>query len=423
MTLIDTPGILSGSKQTMGRNYDFAEIVKWFAERSDLILLLFDAHKIDISDELKTVIESLHQHDEKMRLVLNKADALTTEEIMHVYGGTMWFLGKVFKTPEVKRSYMSSFWDQPLKNEELKRFMTEERERLLADLYALPAGARTRKVNEFIKRVRKGRAHCLVFNHLRKSMPSMMGKAKAKERLLAGLPDEFRKVAQASNVPLNDFPNPYEYAEALATYDLSKLPKASKELLQLYEDVIEQDLPGILQHFTSAPGAAPQSRSTLENDGELRGWLHKQATSGKWQWRYFVLCARGVPYCVRATAWRSTYPRAGARARSSTTGGPRSPNPVARWTSRGAPPSPSPSRTGRSRFASRRATGPTTSRPPRATRCPSGCCACSTTPRGASKVAVSRSRVMSMHLEQADPRLRRIPRSGGQVERPWLEAR
>jgi len=271
LTLIDTPGILSGSKQTMGRNYDFAEIVKWFAERSDLILLLFDAHKIDISDELKTVIESLHQHDEKMRLVLNKADALTTEEIMHVYGGTMWFLGKVFKTPEVKRSYMSSFWDQPLKNEELKRFMTEERERLLADLYVLPAGARTRKVNEFIKRVRKGRAHCLVFNHLRKSMPSMMGKAKAKERLLAGLPDEFRKVAQASNVPLNEFPNPYEYAEALSTYDLSKLPKASKELLQLYEDVIEQDLPGILQHFTSAPGAAPQSRSTLENDGELRG--------------------------------------------------------------------------------------------------------------------------------------------------------
>ena len=132
----------------MGRNYDFAEIVKWFAERSDLILLLFDAHKIDISDELKTVIESLHQHDEKMRLVLNKADALTTEEIMHVYGGTMWFLGKVFKTPEVKRSYMSSFWDKPLRNPELERFMSEERERLLADLYALPAGARTRKVND-----------------------------------------------------------------------------------------------------------------------------------------------------------------------------------------------------------------------------------------------------------------------------------
>ena len=302
LTLIDTPGILAGSKQTMGRNYDFAEIVKWFAERSDLILLLFDAHKIDISDELKTVIESLHQHDEKMRLVLNKADALTTEEIMHVYGGTMWFLGKVFKTPEVKRSYMSSFWDKPLRNPELERFMSEERERLLADLYALPAGARTRKVNEFIKRVRKGRAHCLVFNHLRRSMPSMMGKAKAKERLLSTLPDEFRKVAQQANVPLNDFPNPYEYAQTLATYDLSKLPKASKETLQLYEDVIERDLPGIMQH-------SPRRRARRRR---RRPRCNPTAS-----------CAAGSTSRPRRASGSGATSRCG-RARLSTTGGRRS---------------------------------------------------------------------------------------------------
>mmetsp|Transcript_23143 Transcript_23143/g.69577 ORF Transcript_23143/g.69577 Transcript_23143/m.69577 type:complete len:506 (-) Transcript_23143:38-1555(-) len=298
LTLIDTPGILAGSKQTMGRNYDFASIVKWFAERSDMILLLFDAHKIDISDELKSVIESLHQHDEKMRLVLNKADALTTEEIMHVYGGTMWFLGKVFKTPEVKRSYMSSFWEKPLKNAELERFMTEERERLLSDLYALPQGARTRKVNEFIKRVRAGRAHCLVFNHLRKEMPTMMGKAKAKERLLANLPDEFRKISQNTNVPLNDFPNPYDYQKLLATYDFSKLPKASKEMLQTYEDVIERDLPGIMQHFTSRPSDAPGGGGGGggERVEELKGWLHKQSTNGRWQRRYFILRDQKLEY-------------------------------------------------------------------------------------------------------------------------------
>jgi len=34
--------VLSGEKQKLNRNYDFDQIVKWFAERVDLIILLFD---------------------------------------------------------------------------------------------------------------------------------------------------------------------------------------------------------------------------------------------------------------------------------------------------------------------------------------------------------------------------------------------
>jgi len=41
------------------KSYDFPKVCGWFAERADMILLLFDAHKLDISDEFKTVIESL----------------------------------------------------------------------------------------------------------------------------------------------------------------------------------------------------------------------------------------------------------------------------------------------------------------------------------------------------------------------------
>lgn len=40
------PGVLSGEKQRIGRSYDFSELVSYFAERADMIILLFDAHKV-----------------------------------------------------------------------------------------------------------------------------------------------------------------------------------------------------------------------------------------------------------------------------------------------------------------------------------------------------------------------------------------
>ena len=51
----------------MDRGYEFIGVLEWFAERVDRILLLFDAHKLDISDEFKRSIEALRGHDDKIR--------------------------------------------------------------------------------------------------------------------------------------------------------------------------------------------------------------------------------------------------------------------------------------------------------------------------------------------------------------------
>lgn len=55
VTLVDTPGVLSGEKQRIERTYNFIDVCSWFATRCDLILLMFDPHKLDISDEYKAV--------------------------------------------------------------------------------------------------------------------------------------------------------------------------------------------------------------------------------------------------------------------------------------------------------------------------------------------------------------------------------
>ena len=82
VTLVDTPGILSGQKQRLGRNYDYEQVMKWFAERADLIIIMFDAHKLDISDELKGAIDVLKGHEDKIRCILNKADQIDRQQLM-----------------------------------------------------------------------------------------------------------------------------------------------------------------------------------------------------------------------------------------------------------------------------------------------------------------------------------------------------
>ena len=55
-----------------------------------------------VSDEFKQVISTLKGHDDKVRVVLNKADQVDMQQLMRVYGALMWSLGKVFRSPEAR---------------------------------------------------------------------------------------------------------------------------------------------------------------------------------------------------------------------------------------------------------------------------------------------------------------------------------
>ena len=114
LTIIDTPGVLSGEKQTKGRSYNYSEVLDWFAERSDMIILVFDVQKLDISDEMGEAINNLQKHYDKIRVVLNKADSISHQNLLKVYGALLWSLGRVITTPEVTKVYIGSFWDKPL---------------------------------------------------------------------------------------------------------------------------------------------------------------------------------------------------------------------------------------------------------------------------------------------------------------------
>ena len=49
--------------------------------KGDMILLMFDAHKLDISTELRETIENLKGNERKCFLLLNKCDTVTGNKI------------------------------------------------------------------------------------------------------------------------------------------------------------------------------------------------------------------------------------------------------------------------------------------------------------------------------------------------------
>lgn len=50
------------------------------------------------------------------------------------------------------------------------------------------------QINEFVKRARSAVIHAYIVSHLKKQMPTMIGKAKAQQKLIDNLGDEFVKV-------------------------------------------------------------------------------------------------------------------------------------------------------------------------------------------------------------------------------------
>ena len=62
--IVDTPGTLDGPGT---RNYNFPEVMGWFARRAILIIIFFDVNKMGVSTEMKSVLDNIQGNEEKIR--------------------------------------------------------------------------------------------------------------------------------------------------------------------------------------------------------------------------------------------------------------------------------------------------------------------------------------------------------------------
>lgn len=251
ISIIDTPGILSGEKQRVNRGYDFNKVITWFAERVDRIVLLFDAHKLDISDEFHEALKAIHGHDDKIRVVLNKSDQVTTQQLMRVYGALMWSLGKVITTPEVPRVYIGSFWDQPFRYSENRKLFEDEAQDLFNDLLTLPRNCALRKLNDLIKRARLAKVHALLISNLHDAMPAVFGKDKKKAELIKNLDKMYNEIALKYNISMGDFPDVDKMRQKLQVADFTKFKALNVPLMQKIDAMLGKDVPELMKMISA----------------------------------------------------------------------------------------------------------------------------------------------------------------------------
>ncbi|XP_014275527.1 EH domain-containing protein 1 isoform X1 [Halyomorpha halys] len=273
ISIVDTPGILSGEKQRVDRGYDFTGVLEWFAERVDRIILLFDAHKLDISDEFRRSIEALRGHDDKIRIVLNKADMVDHQQLMRVYGALMWSLGKVLQTPEVARVYIGSFWDQPLRFDTNRRLFEDEEQDLFRDLQSLPRNATLRKLNDLIKRARLAKVHAYIISSLRKDMPSMFGKDGKKKELIKGLNTIYESIQREHQISPGDFPDIRKMQEVLQNHDFTKFQTLKPRLLEVVDKMLAEDISKLMAQIPHEDiVSAPTNLSGRRRSIDLNAW-------------------------------------------------------------------------------------------------------------------------------------------------------
>eukprot|EP00667_Euglena_gracilis_P007067 EG_transcript_7126 len=112
LMVVDTPGMidtpLKGEQQRRdNRGYDFLKVVRWFAERSDAILLLFDPNNPGTTGEtLDVLTEALVDMDHKLLVILNKVDQFDqVHDFARAYGSLCWNLAKVIRRKDIPRIY------------------------------------------------------------------------------------------------------------------------------------------------------------------------------------------------------------------------------------------------------------------------------------------------------------------------------
>jgi hypothetical protein len=180
LSLVDSPGMIDAADGNVGRGYDFIGVSRWFAERADVVLLLFDPDKPGTTGEtLKVLTSALEGLDHKLLIVMNKVDRFhDIRDFARTYGALCWNLSKCIPRkdlPQIYNTYVPvANRDEPAKDGLPLASFDEAREEVIKEIRRAP----TRRVDNIVSRLydhaRRLRVHATVCDRARREIDRLI---------------------------------------------------------------------------------------------------------------------------------------------------------------------------------------------------------------------------------------------------------
>ena len=260
---VDTPGIIENRKQ-QERGYPFNEVMRWFIERSDLIFVVFDPTKLDVGTELETLFKLLKGRESQIRIILNKADSIETQELMRVYGSLFWSLAPLINVTEPPRVYVGSFWGHSYVPTAFGSLFKKEEVSLLHDLHQIIENRLENKIVFIRYHAMLVKIHALLVDKYLQTFFSKRSILGDNDGLWADIIENPRKyniyktVLSEGKISKYDLPNPEIYKEFFAINAINSFKPLSSHCsflagcpLDPLERAIAVELPQLLDNFRS----------------------------------------------------------------------------------------------------------------------------------------------------------------------------
>uniref|UniRef100_A0A671QQS6 Sarcalumenin n=1 Tax=Sinocyclocheilus anshuiensis TaxID=1608454 RepID=A0A671QQS6_9TELE len=218
VNFVDTPGIIENRKQ-QERGYPYSEVCQWFIDRADLIFLVFDPTKLDVGLELEMLFRQMKGRESQIRIILNKADSLTTQDLMRVYGALFWSMAPLINVTEPPRVYVSSFWPQDYAPDTNRDLFKREEISLLEDLNQVIENRLENKIAFIRQHGIRVRIHALLVDRYLQTYYEKLGWFSDPHEVFDDIvsdPDKFyifKSILAKTNVSKFDLPEPEAYRD------------------------------------------------------------------------------------------------------------------------------------------------------------------------------------------------------------------